>query len=102
MKLLYDICIAVYAALIRLASPFNRKARLWREGRCGMLDRMRSAIGDAENIVWVHVASLGDFEQGRPLVDKIKADYPDYKILLTFFSPSGYEMRKNYPNADYV
>lgn len=102
MKLLYDICIAVYAVLIRLASPFNRKARLWHEGRCGMLDRMRSAIGDAENIVWVHVASLGDFEQGRPLVDKIKADYPDYKILLTFFSPSGYEMRKNYPNADYV
>lgn len=102
MKLLYDICIAVYAALIRLVSPFNRKARLWHEGRCGMLDRMRSAIGDAENIVWVHVASLGDFEQGRPLVDKIKADYPDYKILLTFFSPSGYEMRKNYPNADYV
>ena len=102
MKLLYDICIAVYAVLIRLVSPFNRKARLWHEGRCGMLDRMRSAIGDAENLVWVHVASLGDFEQGRPLVDKIKADYPDYKILLTFFSPSGYEMRKNYPNADYV
>lgn len=102
MKLLYDICIAVYAVLIRLVSPFNRKARLWHEGRCGMLDRMRSAIGDAENIVWIHVASLGDFEQGRPLVDKIKADYPDYKILLTFFSPSGYEMRKNYPNADYV
>lgn len=102
MKLLYDICIAVYVVLIRLASHFNRKAKLWCDGRSGMFERMRSTIGEAEKIVWVHVASLGDFEQGRPLVDKIKADYPDYKILLTFFSPSGYEMRKNYPNADYV
>ncbi len=94
--------MAVYAALIRLASPFNRKAKQWCEGRRGMVDRMREAIGDQRNIVWIHVASLGDFEQGRPLVDYIKTNHPEYKILLTFFSPSGYEVRKNYQNADYV
>ena len=102
MNYLYNFCIAVYALLIRLAAPFNRKARLWCDGRKGLVERLQQAIGDAEHIVWVHSSSLGEFEQGRPLVDYIKAHYPDYKILLTFFSPSGYEMRKNYPNADYV
>lgn len=92
----------IYAALIRLAAPFYSKARLWCVGREGMNERMRSVIADTDNIVWIHVASLGDFEQGRPLVDYIKANYPDYKILLTFFSPSGYEVRKDYKNADYV
>ena len=99
---LYNLCMAIYAALIRLAAPFYSKAKLWCVGRDGMYERMRSAIGDAENIVWIHVASLGDFEQGRPLVDYIKEHYPEYKILLTFFSPSGYEVRKDYKNADYV
>lgn len=98
----YNLCMMLYAALIRLASPFYPKAKLWCEGRRGMLDKMQSAITAADKIAWVHVASLGDFEQGRPLVDYIKAHYPDYKILLTFFSPAGYEVRKNYPNADYV
>lgn len=102
MKALYTICIALYAALIRVVALFNEKARLWCEGRKGMVERMRQAIGDEENIVWIHVSSLGDFEQGRPLVDYVKANYPQYKILLTFFSPAGYEVRKNYPNADYV
>lgn len=102
MRLLYNICIAIYAALIRLVSPFNKKARLWCDGRKGMVERMRRVIGEESNIVWIHVASLGDFEQGRPLVDYVKERYPEYKILLTFFSPAGYEVRKNYPNADYV
>ena len=102
MKLLYNICIAVYVLLIRMVAPFNRKARLWCEGRRGLIERMRSTIGDAERIVWIHSSSLGEFEQGRPIVDYIRTNYPEYKILLTFFSPSGYEMRKNYPNADYV
>lgn len=88
--------------LIRLASPFYAKARLWHDGRKDMAERMHHTIGKADRVAWVHVASLGDFEQGRPIVDYIKAHYPNYKILLTFFSPSGYEVRKNYPNADYV
>ena len=98
----YNLCMIVYAALIRAVSPFNKKARLWVSGRKGMFEQMRSTISEGERIVWIHVASLGDFEQGRPLVDYVKENYPDYKILLTFFSPSGYEMRKNYKNADYV
>ena len=102
MKVLYTICIALYAVLIRVVALFNEKARLWCEGRKGMVERMRQAIGDEESLVWIHVSSLGDFEQGRPLVDYVKANYPQYKILLTFFSPAGYEVRKNYPNADYV
>ena len=102
MKLLYNISVAVYALFIRLVAPFNKKARLWCEGRKDLTERMRQAIGNAKHIVWIHSSSLGEFEQGRPLVDYIKELYPDYKILLTFFSPSGYEMRKNYRNADYV
>lgn len=102
MMLLYNFCIAVYAMLIRLVSPFNKKARLWREGRKGLMERMRNTLAGVDNVVWIHSSSLGEFEQGRPIVDYIRANYPDRKILLTFFSPSGYEMRKNYPNADYV
>ena len=98
----YNLCMILYAAIVRAISPFNKKARLWSNGRKGMFERMRSEIGKGEPIVWIHVASLGDFEQGRPLVDCVKEKYPDYKILLTFFSPSGYEVRKNYKNADYV
>ena len=76
----YNICVAIYTLLIRLAAPFNRKARLWSEGRKGLTERLQQAIVKDEHIVWVHSSSLGEFEQGRPLV----------------------EMRKNYPNADYV
>ena len=94
--------MAICAQLVRLIAPFNEKIRLWCEGRKGMMERMREAIGEEDNIVWIHVSSLGDFEQGRPLVDYIHDHYPQYKILLTFFSPAGYEVRKNYPKADYV
>ena len=102
MKWLYNICMALYVLLIRLAAPFNEKARLWCEGRKGLAEWLKQTVGNAEHIVWIHSSSLGEFEQGRPIVDYIRANYPGYKILLTFFSPSGYEMRKNYPNADFV
>ena len=98
----YNLCMILYAAIVRAISPFNKKARLWSSGRKGMFERMRSTIAKGDRIVWIHVASLGDFEQGRPLVDYVKENYPDHKILLTFFSPSGYEVRKDYKNADYV
>ena len=99
---LYNLGISLCEALARLASPLNPKLRAMLDGRKGMEERMQSEIGDNDRIIWIHVASLGDFEQGRPLVDYIHENYPDHKILLTFFSPSGYEVRKNYPNADYV
>ena len=99
---LYDIIITLYAWAIRVASWRNPKARLWIEGRRNLLQRMAETIPADERIVWVHVASLGEFEQGRPLMEEIRRRHPDYKILLTFFSPSGYEIRKNYAGADYI
>lgn len=99
---LYDIGIHLYAGAVALVSRWNPKARLWREGRRGLLDQMAKRITTDSPIVWIHVSSLGEFEQGRPLVEEIKRRYPTYKVLITFFSPSGYEIRKNYTGADYI
>lgn len=87
---------------IRLASPFNRKAKLWIRGRKGIFKRLRETIDPNADVAWFHAASLGEFEQGRPVIEAFRQKYPHYKILLTFFSPSGYEHRKNYPGADYI
>ncbi len=102
MQLLYNIVIRLYFIAIFIASFFNKKARLWIKGRKNLFKDLRNNIGDAKNIIWVHCASLGEFEQGRPLIEVIKEKYPKYKILLTFYSPSGYEVRKNYKYADFV
>ncbi len=98
----YNIIIAIYASLVRVASLWNPKAKQWAEGRKDIFEKMRGEIGSEDRVVWVHVASLGEFEQGRPIIERIREEYPDYKILLTFFSPSGYEIRKNYEGADYI
>ena len=100
--LLYNFCVAVYARLIALASLWNPKAKLWTTGRKNVFERMARAISPSDRIVWLHVASLGEFEQGRPLMEQIRKQYPEFKILLTFFSPSGYEVRKDYKGADYI
>lgn len=100
--LLYDIGILIYSLLIKIASLKVKKAQLWCDGRRDIFARLRAAISPTDRVIWVHVASLGEFEQGRPLVEKIRADHPEYKILITFFSPSGYEVRKNYEGADYI
>lgn len=102
MKTLYNIAMGCYRLCVALAAPWNTKAKLWRDGRKNLFDRMRESIDPSAPTIWVHVASLGEFEQGRPIIEKIKAERPEYKILLTFFSPSGYEIRKNYPGADYI
>ena len=99
---LYNIVISLYARCIALVARWYPKAKLWSEGRKGLFERMAEAIKPGERIVWVHTASLGEFEQGRPVIEKIRARYPEYKILLTLFSPSGYEIRKNYQGADYI
>ena len=98
----YDLIMSLYAGLIRLVGWKYEKARLWSEGRRNLLQRMRNEIDPSARIVWVHVASLGEFEQGRPIIEEIRRKHPEYKILLTFFSPSGYEIRKNYAGADYI
>lgn len=100
--LLYNIAIHIYTYLIKVAGKSSQKAKLWHEGRINLFDRLREAINDDDKIIWIHVASLGEFEQARPIIEKIKSEKPEYKILLTFFSPSGYEMRKAYKGADYI
>ena len=102
MILLYDICMVLYAWIVAAISPWNSKAKLWTKGRRNIFDRMSKQISKEDRIVWMHVASLGEFEQGRPVLEEIRKHYPEYKILLTFFSPSGYEVRKNYAGADYI
>ena len=99
---LYNLGLRLYAGAIRLAAFRNPKARLWVEGRRDWLRRMTEQIDPAARIVWIHVASLGEFEQGRPIIEQIRRTQPDFKILLTFYSPSGYEIRKNYEGADYI
>jgi 3-deoxy-D-manno-octulosonic-acid transferase len=103
MRLLYSVFIQLYGASIRIASVFNGKAKLWIQGRRNNFDLIRSSIQRSPNpVVWFHCASLGEFEQGRSIIEKIKKDQPDLKVVLTFFSPSGYEVRKNYAGADHV
>jgi len=102
MRQLYTFSIFLYAAIAKCLSLSNKKAKLWVEGRKNLLSNIQSQIKPNEDIIWFHCASLGEFEQGRPLMELFKEKEPTVKILLTFFSPSGYEVRKNHKGADYV
>ena len=101
---LYNLGIHLFKIGLKLASPFNPKAKLWLEGRENWQKNLQSKVKDLqlENAIWFHCASLGEFEQGRPVIEKIKKEHPQQKIVLTFFSPSGYEIQKNYPFTDLV
>ena len=87
---------------VMLASLFDKKVATMWKGERQAIDMLRSKIEPDARYIWFHAASLGEFEQGRPLMERIRRDYPEYKILLTFFSPSGYEVRKNYEWADII
>ncbi|UYZ64354.1 3-deoxy-D-manno-octulosonic acid transferase [Hymenobacter weizhouensis] len=103
MHFLYSFGLHLYALLLRLAAPFVPKAAQWVQGRRGLLPRVQEALrAETAPLVWFHCASLGEFEQGRPLMEAYAARYPGHKIVLTFFSPSGYEVRHNWPGAAYV
>lgn len=102
MAIFYNIGIYAYTFAIRLAAPFHEKAALWVKGRKGIRGKILSLPRGKERLIWFHAASLGEFEQGRPVMEALKQANPDLKILLTFFSPSGYEIRKNYAGADYI
>ncbi|WP_321310231.1 glycosyltransferase N-terminal domain-containing protein [Marinifilum fragile] len=102
MVLFYNLSIRLYVLLIRIAAFFNPKAKQWVVGRKNVFVKLQEEINGEEDIVWFHSASLGEFEQGRPVIESFKEKYPNSKILLTFFSPSGYEVRKNYEGADYI
>lgn len=103
MEWLYGLVIRGYGLLLQLAAfTGNTKARAWINGRKNWADNLKKSIPADSSWVWFHCASLGEFEQGRPLIERFRQEYPQYKILLTFFSPSGYEIRKNYTYADHV
>src|SRR6056297_1817948 len=102
MRWLYNFSVGSYAGLIRLSAPLNRKAFKWTLGRRGLFKKLESSRISDYSVLWVHCASLGEFEQARPIIERIKKEYPNEKILLTFFSPSGYEIRKDYDKADFI
>lgn len=99
---MYSLAIYIYAFLVLLAYPFKRKARLLVKGHINTFRILRRQVDKKAHYVWFHAASLGEFEQGRPLMERFRREHPEYKILLTFFSPSGYEVRKNYAGADII
>ncbi len=99
---MYGFALHIYTLLIKIAAlGGNEKARKWLEGRKNLPGKIISTIGNNE-VLWFHSSSLGEFEQGRPLIETIKKENPGKKILLTFYSPSGYEQKKNYKFADYI
>ena len=101
--ILYRIFLFLYACGVEIASVFNRKARLWYQGRRNIFKKLNKAFKkNTSPVIWFHCASLGEFEQGRPLLEALKERHPRYKVLLSFFSPSGYEIHKNYKGADWV
>ncbi|MEO5571863.1 MAG: glycosyltransferase N-terminal domain-containing protein [Bacteroidia bacterium] len=103
MEFIYLVGVKIYGAGILAASFFNQKAKQWIEGRKNIFSVIRTALADKnEKRIWVHCSSLGEFEQGKPIIEALKKEYPEFKIAVTFFSPSGYEIKKNDPLADYI
>ena len=102
MILFYNLGILIFSALAHLIAPFNSRASLWVNGRKKWAEKIADKIKPGDRVIWIHCASLGEFEQGRPVIEEIKRDMPEFKIVLTFFSPSGYEVRKNYTHADCI
>lgn len=98
----YHLAIHLYALIVRIISPFHKKARKMIVGHKQTYKILREKVDPNADYIWFHAASLGEFEQGRPIIEEIKREHPNYKILLTFFSPSGYDVRKDYPVADIV
>ena len=102
MNAIYNTAILAYSKLVKTAALWNRKARLMTEGQAKTMQTIRAKFKPDDHPVWIHAASLGEFEQGRPIIERIRSRFPDRKILLTFFSPSGYEVRKKYAMVDAV
>lgn len=108
MQQIYSVLIALYGFTIRVAAVFDSKAALWVKGRKQYWTNVEKALADpafansGRKLAWFHCASLGEFEQGRPIMEAFKEKYPNYKIVLTFFSPSGFEVRKSYTGADLI
>lgn len=101
MSILYNCIVLIATFFLSIVALFNKKIKLFVDGRATSFDRISVFKAD-DKVVWFHAASLGEFEQGRPIIERLKQEFPSHKILLTFFSPSGYEIRKDYELADVV
>jgi 3-deoxy-D-manno-octulosonic-acid transferase len=99
---LYNLFLWIYQLFVRIVSPWNRKAAAWLKGRKGIFKTIGVAEIRGNQRVWMHCASLGEFEQGRPVVEALRKHYPGIIVVITFFSPSGFEIRKDYSGADHV
>jgi len=102
MRALYNISIWGYLIAIHIAALFNPSAKLWVEGRKNIYQKIKEKLQNSKNIIWVHCASLGEFEQGRPILEAYKSKHKNHQILLTFFSPSGFEIKKTTSLANWV
>lgn len=102
MRIIYSFFIFIYTIAIKTSSLFNEKATKWVKGRKNWKEYAALINPENDKLAWFHCASLGEFEQGRPVIEEFKQEFPTWKILITFFSPSGYEIRKNYEIADYI
>jgi 3-deoxy-D-manno-octulosonic-acid transferase len=101
-EFLYNLVMTAYSLAIRIAAFRNSKAKRFVQGRVGLFQQLKTNIVTNEHYIWFHCASLGEFEQGRPLIEKLRHALPHVRLVLTFFSPSGYEMRKEYDHVDEV
>ena len=102
MQFLYNILIFKASLVLKIIAIFNKKIKLFVDGRKETFTKLKQHINKTDKVIWMHCASLGEFEQGRPILEKLKEKHPTKKLVLTFFSPSGYEVRKNYKEADVV
>jgi 3-deoxy-D-manno-octulosonic-acid transferase len=102
MKLFYNLGIRIYYLLLVVGSLYHQKARHWLKGRKYWQVKMEEKISSSDSVIWFHASSLGEFEQGRPIIEQYRREYPEHKILVTFFSPSGYDIRRDYKGADYI
>jgi len=102
MHFFYNLIVLIASVFIKLLAVFNPKLKLFVNGRKEVFPFLEKVIAEEDQVVWFHCASLGEFEQGRPLIEQLKKEFPSYKIVLTFFSPSGYELSKNYKHADVI
>ncbi len=102
MYFIYNILVYITGFFLKIVALFNKKIKFFVEGRKQSFRKLTQGISENDKVIWFHCASLGEFEQGRPIIEKLKIQYPTYKLVLTFFSPSGYEVRKNYEMVDVV
>ena len=102
MYAIYNLIVRISWFSLKILTLFRSKIKLFVSGRRASFEQLSRGISKEDKVVWMHVASLGEFEQGLPIIERLRAEYSSHKILVTFFSPSGYEVKKNDPAADLV